>query len=132
MERASTQHSPRVDEQLARENESLTEGQPVDARSRDDLQQEAPPEHTANRPGDPGGGDGLGGDEIDLRARLAASIRPSAFPADRQRLLAVAFAEQAPEEVTRLLERLPAGVVWDHAEAVWEAAGGHTEHRPSS
>src|SRR5579875_1014688 len=131
MERASSQHSPRVDEQLAHETESLTEGQPVQSRSRDDLQQEASPEHVSNRPGDPGGGNGLDEDEIDLRARLAASIRPAAFPADRQRLLAVAFAEQAPEEVVRLLERLPAGVVWDHVEAVWEAAGGRTEPRPS-
>lgn len=129
MERGSSQHTPRVDDQLAHETRSLTEGEPIEAHSRDDLLQEDPPEHTGNRPDVAEPTDDVDPDELDLRARLAASLRPSAFPADRDRLLAVAYEEQAPEEVTRLLERLPQGTVWPNVEEVWTAAGGHTEGR---
>jgi hypothetical protein len=56
-------------------------------------------------------------------------LRPSVFPADRRELLRVAYEEEAPAEVVRLLEHLPEGITWDRFEQVWESAGGPAEHR---
>lgn len=127
MERANSQHAPRLDEQMKEETGALTHGPPVEGHTRDDLQQEGTPGHPGTQPDKPGVPGRLESQEVDLRAALAASLRPSAFPADRGRLLAVAREEQAPEEVVALLEQLPADITWSRVEGVWEAAGGHDE-----
>jgi hypothetical protein len=129
VQRNSSKHSPRVDDELEHEVRSVLQGSPVEAHTRDDLQQEGPIPDPANRPDHPGTPPGFSEDAIDLRSIVAASLRPSAFPADRAGLLRVAYEEQAPAEVLRLLERLPDGVTWDRFEQVWETAGGPTEHR---
>jgi hypothetical protein len=127
VERASSQHTPRVDEQLKEETAPLTHSAPVEGHVRDDLQQEGTPGHPGNRPDGRRAPADMDGDEVDLRAALAASLRPSSFPADRERLLLVARDEQAPDEVVSLLEQLPADITWSRVEGVWEAAGGRHE-----
>lgn len=130
MEPGNSKHSPRVDDELSHETRSFTQGQPVAAHTRDDLQQEGPLGNPGNRPDHPGTPDGVSRDAVDLRAELAASIRPSAFPADKRKLLAAARDEHAPRESVALIERLPEGVSWESLEQVWEAAGGPpAEHR---
>ncbi|MBO0693440.1 MAG: DUF2795 domain-containing protein [Acidimicrobiaceae bacterium] len=124
MERESSKHGPRVDEQITHEVGPLVHGRPVEGHAREDLQQEGPVGHPANRPGGQGRPAGYGPDDVELRAALAASLRPSIFPADRALLLEVAQAEQSPGPVLDLLARLPTGIRWPSLEAVWEAAGG--------
>lgn len=114
---------------MEHEVRSLTQGQPIETRSRDDLLQEGPLPNPAARPDHPGTPAGLDENDITLRSRLATSLRPSAFPADRDLLLQVAAEEHAPEEVLSMLDGLPAGRSWDRLEQVWEALGGPTEHR---
>jgi hypothetical protein len=67
-------------------------------------------------------------DETEARSRLAASLRPSVFPADREKLLRCAEELNAPPDILDLLRQLPDGT-FTHTEAVWEAAGGRVEFR---
>lgn len=132
MQRNSNKHSPRVDDQMEREVRSITQGQPVEAHTRDDLQKEGPIPDPGTRPDRPGTPPDFTEDTIDLRSVVAASLRPSVFPADRHELLRVAYDERAPAEAIRLLERLPDGTTWDRFEEVWEIAGGPAERRSRS
>jgi len=68
-------------------------------------------------------------DEVEARSRLAAYLRPSIWPADREALLACAQDMDAPPEVLDRLRQLPDGT-FSHTEAVWEASGGPVELRP--
>ena len=123
VERGSTHHSPRVDEELERETESLVRGSPVEARAEEWRQQEAPAE------GEPAPDAHVSVDDIELRSLLAISLRPSAFPGSRDVLLAVAEEEHAEDRVIGWLEALPADVEFGNVEQVWEALGGAYERR---
>jgi hypothetical protein len=68
-------------------------------------------------------------DEVELRSLLAVSLRPSAFPADRSRLLDVAREEHAEDRVLEWLASLPATREFDTVQSVWEALGGGHETR---
>jgi hypothetical protein len=128
VERQSTKHGPRVDDALKKEVESLERSAPVEAR-RDDYREQ---EGAADGEREPGARTAPPGqlalDAPDARAELSRHLRPSAFPADRDRLLAEARANNAPAEVVATLERLPEG--WDFVTVyeVWEALGGEVEH----
>jgi hypothetical protein len=134
MERSS-QHSPRVDDAMAKDVRPLLQGTPEEARSQEGRLQEGPAEgehlSAGSRPDDdlPMDEDELSAAEVERRSRLAQVLRPSAFPADRAALLASAEAEQAPAELLDMLRQLPPDGVFANVEAVWEALGGHHEHR---
>jgi hypothetical protein len=134
MERSS-QHSPRVDDAMAADVRPLLQGSPEEARSQEGRLQEGPSddEHLSAgaRPEDylPLGEDELSPSEVELRSRLAQALLPSAFPAGREDLIESAHREQAPASVLELLDRLPPGGAYANVEAVWEALGGHREHR---
>src|SRR5438045_5661112 len=68
-------------------------------------------------------------DEIELRSLLAVSLRPGAFPADRDRLVRVAREENAEDWVVTWLQTLPEAVEFRTVGAVWEALGGRRESR---
>jgi hypothetical protein len=68
-------------------------------------------------------------DEAEARSRLAASLRPSIWPADREALVACAEELHAPPDILDRLRSLPDGT-FSHTEAVWEATGGRVESRP--
>lgn len=129
MDRQSDKHSPRLDEQMEHEVRSLLQGAPVESRAAQDRFQEGPVPNASNRPLPPPGD--LTDDELDRRALLAASLRPSAFPSGKSALLAVAEDEHAPDEVLDSLRQLPDGGYYDNVEQVWEALGGHGETRGS-
>ncbi len=122
MERASDKHAQRLDDAMAADTRSMTQGAPIEARDRDERLQEGGegPEAVVPR----------GVDERDGRSELARHLRPSAFPGDREALLAVARDEDAPGAVLEALRVLPEGVEFANVEAVWEALGGHREARP--
>lgn len=67
---------------------------------------------------------------LELRSVAAASLRPSAFPADREKLMQVAWDQEAPEAILRLLQRLPEEGTWHSLEDVWDEAGGPGGRRP--
>jgi hypothetical protein len=68
-------------------------------------------------------------DDVELRSLLAFSVRPSAFPGDRERLLDAARDEDAPQRVVDWLESLPAERVFPTLQAVWDELGGGHESR---
>lgn len=134
MERSS-QHSPRLDDAMASDVRPLLQGAPEEARSQEGRLQEGPAEgehlSAGHRPEDrdPMDEDELSASEVERRSAIARVLRPSVFPADRRALLDSASAEQAPADVVAALEELPEGRSFPNVEAVWEALGGHHEHR---
>jgi hypothetical protein len=135
MPRGSDKHTPRLDENLAHDTSSLTTGSPSEARADEGRTQEGPaddePTPDALLSGDRGLNDDdvLDHDEVEARSVIAAHLRPSAFPGDREQLVAVAREENAPAWVVDRLSQLPDGT-FTHTEAVWEALGGRVESRP--
>jgi len=122
-ERGSSQHGPRMDEEMKSETASLVHGAPIETRAEPWRQME-PTTEDEREP------DTLGArDEIEARSLLAISLRPSAFPGDRARLIGMAQAENATQEVMSWLDRLPADVTFANVQAVWDALGGMHEHR---
>jgi hypothetical protein len=137
MERGSDKHSPRIDDNLAHDTRSLTQGAPMEARADEARHQEGAgddePTTDALLTGDlhpeQGNESLLDHDEAEERSRLAASLRPSVFPADREALLQCAEELNAPPDILDKLRRLPDGT-FTHTEAVWESLGGRVESRP--
>jgi hypothetical protein len=138
MPRGSDKHSPRIDESLEHDTRPLTQGAPSEARSDESRHQEgaADDEPVTDalltgdiHPGEEVSEDVLGHDEVEARSRLAAHLRPSVWPADREALVACAQEMHAPPSVIDRLRQLPEGT-FTHTEAVWEALGGRVEYRP--
>lgn len=137
MARGSDKHSPRIDESLVHDTRPLTQGAPMEARADEARQQEGAADDepttdallTGELHPEQRREDALDHDEIEARSRLAAYLRPSVWPADRDRLLACATELSAPPKVVEALSRLPDGK-FSHTEAVWEALGGRVEFRP--
>jgi hypothetical protein len=135
MDRGSDKHSPRIDDSLEHDTRSLTHGAPSESRADEGRHQEGAadgePTTDALLRGDvhPGGaGDAISHDQLEARSRVAAYLRPSIWPANRDDVVACAEAMHAPPDVLDLLRGLPAGT-FTHTEAVWEALGGKVEYR---
>ncbi|MDQ6725626.1 MAG: DUF2795 domain-containing protein [Actinomycetota bacterium] len=137
MARGSDKHSPRIDENLAHDTRSLTQGAPSESRADEGRQQEGAADDepttdallTGELHPEQRNRDALDHEEVEARSRLAAYLRPSIWPADRETLLACARELNAPPDVLDRLSRLPEGR-FSHTEAVWEAVGGRVEFRP--
>ena len=120
----NTTHSPRVDDQLAHDSGALTHGSPDDARQewrRDQVGGDDEPETIVDRDDSDA--------ELDERSRLAASLRPSAFPATAAVLADVAEAARAQPHHVAALRSLPEGRVYETFAEVWSDLGGDVEHR---
>jgi hypothetical protein len=134
MERSSDKHGPRLDDELKQELRSIVQGSPVEARASEAREQEGPadgePTPDALLTGDRALAtpDALSHDEVEARTELARHLEPSAFPADRDALVASARRSGASDELVDRLATLPDGT-FDHLEAVWEALGGRVEYR---
>lgn len=127
-QRRSDKHNPRIDGQLDHDSAAITHGAPVPGRAREDLRQEDPGEVYAADAGlQPGVPPGMTPDDVLLRSELARSLRPNAFPADRDQLLEVARAEQASEGLIAALRQLPGGQRYRVVEEVVGALGEHGE-----
>ncbi len=134
MPRGSDKHSSRLDESLDRDTRPLVQGGPLESRADDARVQEGEaddePTTDARLDGDRGiaDPDTLTHDEVEARSVLAVHLRPSAWPADRQTLIATARETNAPAWLLEQLASLPDGT-FTHTEAVWEALGGRVEFR---
>ena len=130
MERGSDKHSPRVDEELDHETRSLQQGAPIESRVEEHREQEGPGEDQptpAPRLTEATGSLDL--DDAEARSDIARYLDPSAFPADREGLVANAEANNAPAPVLERLQALPAGRTYEALPDVWAALGGTVEHR---
>ena len=131
MERGSDKHSPRVDEELDHETRSLQQGAPIESRVEEFREQEGPgedqptpePRLSEDQTGS------LDLDDAEARSDIARYLDPSAFPADREGLVANAEANNAPEGVLERLQALPAGRTYEAMPDVWAGLGGTVEHR---
>ena len=131
MERESDLHSARVDEQLKHEMGGMLQGRSFGEGREEHYTTESPDDPgLSRRPDLPSPGPGMPDqDEVELRSDLAASLRPSAFPADKATLVAIANEEGAHSRVLRLLDLAPDGQTFNDVAEVWEATGGTVEHR---
>jgi hypothetical protein len=134
MERESNLHSPRLDDEMAREVAPLTHGAPIETRAEEDrLLEDAADDEPA--PGtrieipDGDGGPGLPIAAIRERAELARHLRPSIFPAERDAIVECASEEFAPLELIVALRDLPEGT-YATTNEIWLALGGPSEEPP--
>jgi hypothetical protein len=121
----SDKHSPQVDDALKNPRVAAPTGYKHEGAPNDD-DVFARPRTASARPGTPPGVEAA---EIDLRAELASFIDPSAFPGDRESLLASARDNDAPSRVMAELRALPSEGAFATVQEVWETLGGHREHR---
>ena len=83
--------------------------------------------------GQPNCGPGLAGsDPVEARRELSRHLRGSAFPADRDGLLAEADAQNAPESVRNALRLLPDDGVYQTVHEVWAALEGFDDVRETA
>jgi hypothetical protein len=126
MERESSKHSPRVDEEMKKEVQSFLQGDPVDSRVQEAREKEGPadgeptPDAVISIADRMPGGERLTREEVELRHDLARHIEGHIFPADREQIVANARAMHAPQPVIDRLEMLPAGF-YDGFPDVWDA-----------
>lgn len=132
MERGSSKHSPRVDDQLQQEVEGTVRGT---AGSREEEWREAEPagedqpEPTTVPEGDYGTGapQGMTSQEVEQRSRLGRYITRSALPGDRAALRRNAEENEAPDDILAELERLPSDRQFRTVSEVWAALGHANE-----
>jgi hypothetical protein len=117
-DRGSDKHGSRIDEEMKHETRGLEQGAPVEPRAEESRQQEAAAD------GEPGPDARPLESDAEARAELARHLEPSAFPTDRDGLLASASDQGAPQDVIDTLRRLPEGREYRNVEEVWEALGG--------
>jgi hypothetical protein len=130
--RDSTKHGPRLDEALAHETRSLEQGAPIESRAREDLEKEGPADDERDvdsRTSAPGS---LGADPVEARRELSRHLRASAFPADRERLVAESESQHAPDAVLRALRRLPAAQEYATVHEVWAGLEGFEDVRDAA
>jgi Protein of unknown function (DUF2795) len=134
MERGSSKHGPRLDDEMEREVRGLVQSG-VDGRVEEWRDPEPPGEDQPNPTLDPAGYDRMGtppgmtpGD-VDGRSELGRYIPMSVLPGDRDDLLGGAEELEAPQHVIDLLARLPAGRQFETVNEIWAALGGHNEER---
>ena len=107
-------HGRRLDDELQRESENLTRGAPVETHAADDS-----PAPRLDAPSL---------DEARARSDLARHLRPSVFPAGPDAIADCAREEHAPADLLDRLTALPPDT-YENVAQVWEALGGHREHR---
>lgn len=140
MERRSDKHTPRVDDEMRHETDSLVRGSPIEARTEEFREQEGAAEDEPDagpvvthpdRPAGPGTpAEAMTDEEANQRAELARHLPPSCFPARPAELVRAAAEAGATDRQLALLESLP-DWLYESMAQVWHALGGSVEHRPS-
>jgi hypothetical protein len=137
MDRGSSKHGPRLDEQMAYEVRGQTQGAGAGSRAEEWHEPEPVPEDEAGFDEAPvvdGREDAesavtLDAPEREARSRLGRYLHRSVFPADRATLLAAARDAQAPDDVLGELERLAPDTRFGTVEEVWMALGHPPDQR---
>jgi hypothetical protein len=135
MERGSTKHSPRLDEEMAHEVRGHLQGSGAGGRAEEWREPEPAgedqPEVTLIPEGErPGGAPGaLTTEEAERRSLLGRYLDLSTFPADSAALRRTAERHEAPDDVLAELDQLPAGATFRTVNEVWTALGHPVESR---
>ena len=136
MERGSSKHSPRVDEQLDHEVEGMMRAErPTRAeewKEPEPAGEDQPDPGLLGEPADrqPAPPPGMTAEEVTLRSELGAQLTRAAFPNDVSGLLGHLIDNDAPDRLRDLVSRLPSGRVFETVGEVFEALGFHREdHR---
>ena len=125
MDRGSSKHSPRVDEQMAGEVRGVVQGV-AGARAEEWKTAEPSGEDQPSvtvAPNDHGRGvpAGVGNPESEEFSRFGTYIGRSALPGDREALLDSARDLDAPDDVITRLQRLPENTTFQNVAEVWRA-----------
>ncbi|WP_405095387.1 DUF2795 domain-containing protein [Micromonospora sp. NBC_01412] len=134
MERGSSKHSPRVDEQMSQEVSGLVQGPGTGGSRVDESRQPEPagedqPEPTTAPAGElrTGSPQGMSSTDVEARSRLGRFITMTALPGDRDALVANARGNNAPDDIVAALEGLPPGTRYQTISEVWAALGHKNE-----
>jgi hypothetical protein len=128
MDRGSSKHSPRVDDQMADEVRGTVQGV-AGARAEEwkmaEPSGEDQPEVTVvpdqdDSLGEPGG---VGNPAAEQFSRFGSYIGRAALPGDKSALIRSARDLDAPDDVLAVLEGLPDGATYRTVAEVWTAAG---------
>lgn len=128
MERESDKHSPRVDDAMRHDLESLLRGTPEESRAREDRLQEDPDVGPGRSPrAEESVGLGVSASTTYERAELAQHLAAVTFPARRDDLVSGAEADHAPPRLVDALRSLPPDQQHENVQSVWRALGGEVE-----
>jgi hypothetical protein len=128
MDRGSSKHSPRVDEQMSQEVRGTVQGtaggraeewKMAEPSGEDQPQVSAVPDDEYGR-GEP---NGVGSPQGEAFSRFGTYIRRSVFPGDRDALVNSAQDLEAPDDVLEALRTLPPGTTYHNVADVWHALG---------
>lgn len=126
MERESTQHGPRIDEDLAHRTASLTHGAAEESRSQEARLEEEDAiggMNPSRRPDLPGPTPSLSDTDLAERADLARYLAGAHFPATGSSLVKHASARNAIDSVMDRLRSLAPDASFENFAAVWTAGG---------
>ncbi|MFF0658897.1 MULTISPECIES: DUF2795 domain-containing protein [Micromonospora] len=134
MERGSSKHSPRVDDQMSSEVSGLVQGPGTGGSRAEEFRVPEPagedqPEATTAPAGELRSGtpQGMSSEDVEARSRLGRFITMTALPGDREALLANARENEAPTDIVAALETLPEGTRYQTISEVWAALGHRNE-----
>jgi hypothetical protein len=134
MERTTDKHSPRIDDAMEHEVQSLVDGRGGESRAQESRLAEPVAEgETDINPGtrwDDHDDQGIGVSRVtaDDRAELARFVASARWPATREELIDAADRDHATDRVLEVLGRLPHGPdAYENVQAVWKAVGGEVE-----
>ncbi len=132
MDRGSSKHGPRLDDEMAREVRGTVQG--VAGSRAEEWREPEPagedqPEAAEVPAGDRPSGvpQGMTSEEVEQRSELGRYLDLSALPADREALRRTAEKNNAPDAVLDLLDRLPAGRSFETVSEVWAVLGHANE-----
>jgi hypothetical protein len=132
MDRGSSKHGPRLDEQMAQEVRGTVQG--VAGSRAEEWREPEPagedqPEASAVPAGDRRSGtpQGMTSDEVEQRSTLGRYLDLSALPADREGLRRTAEKNHAPDGMLDALGRLPADRTFETVSEVWAVLGHANE-----
>jgi len=128
MDRGSSKHSPRLDDQMAEEVEGMVRGgagareeewKMAEPSGEDEPEVTVAPDDAYGR-GEPAG---VGNPEAEELSRFATYIGRSAFPGKRAALEKSARDLNAPDDVLDRLGKLDANTTYQTVTEVWQATG---------
>jgi hypothetical protein len=125
MERQSTKHGARLDDELKRETQSLERGAPIESRVQEGREKEPAADEEREPSGRTASPELLGPDEVSARRELSRFLGLRVFPARPSALVRTATENGAPDLVLELLGRLPEERRFENLYDVWEGLTGH-------
>ena len=132
MDRGSSKHGPRLDDQMRHEVLGIVQGgvnsrteEPNDPEPSGEDQPDATWEGAGSHTG--GAPPGMTYEEVEQRSRLGRYIPRTSLPGDREDLLAGASDLNAPDDVLDLLAQLPPAATFATVSQIWAALGYHNE-----